>query len=123
MSKVKDFVISWANGKILSGVTSPADRAQLKKFVLEYEELEAKIHQLNKDRYKSDIKVDQLQNKLYEAVKYLEEGKRRFAPHTTNSFVDEFITDSKKVYCKGCNQNWPDKQSYDNHNCKKDQDS
>ena len=26
-----------------------------------------------------------------EAVKYLQEGKKRFAPNTTNSFVDEFI--------------------------------
>ena len=28
---------------------------------------------------------------ISEAVKYLQEGKARFAPDTTNSFVDEFI--------------------------------
>jgi len=28
---------------------------------------------------------------LQKAVKYLKEGKAKFAPNTTNSFVDEFI--------------------------------
>jgi len=37
------------------------------------------------------IRVERLGTKLKEAVSLLEAGKAQFAPHTTNSDVDEFL--------------------------------
>jgi hypothetical protein len=39
---------------------------------------------------------DALKAKLEKAVQYLKEGKARFAPGTTNSFVDDFIAENAK---------------------------
>lgn len=36
--------------------------------------------------------IDRLESELKTAVQYLREGKAQFMPHTTNSFVDDFIT-------------------------------
>lgn len=36
-------------------------------------------------------KIDALEKKLAEAVKYLKIGKQKFAPYTTNSDVDLFL--------------------------------
>lgn len=35
--------------------------------------------------------VRRLEGLLVEAIMYLRQGKAKFAPHTTNSFVDEFL--------------------------------
>lgn len=35
--------------------------------------------------------VRRLEKLLAEAIQYLREGKNKFAPHTTNSFVDDFL--------------------------------
>jgi len=48
------------------------------------------------DRQRSEItrltaELAKAREAIGEAVKYLQEGKKRFAPNTTNSFVDEFI--------------------------------
>lgn len=130
----KDFI----KGEILSGLTRPADRHQLKKFVEEYEQvclnrdhfylelgnaivtiqklkhdnhfLNKEIKQLSQDRYDTQLKLDK-------AIRFLEEGKRRFAPDTTNSFVDDFIADNTNIHCDECSQDWPNRESYNIHNC------
>jgi len=40
---------------------------------------------------------DALRAKLAKAVQYLKEGKARFSPHTTNSFVDDFIAENERA--------------------------
>ena len=47
---------------------------------------------------KSDLVKEQL--KL--ACQYLAEGKRKFAPNTTNSDVDSFLERHKGLQCPGC---------------------
>lgn len=41
-------------------------------------------------------KLDTIENELEKAVKFLKEGKALFSPHTTNSFVDDFIQKHSK---------------------------
>lgn len=45
---------------------------------------------------KAESRVSELENELSTAVKYLKEGKKRFAPNTTNSHVDEFLKKYEK---------------------------
>lgn len=52
---------------------------------------------LNKEYAALQEENKRLREALEKAVAYLEEGKRKFTPHTTNSFVDDFIKQHKAL--------------------------
>lgn len=52
---------------------------------------EGESDRLNKELCEKDVEIMKLKEELRLAVKYLKEGKAKFAPSTTNSFVDDFI--------------------------------
>jgi hypothetical protein len=40
--------------------------------------------------------IEELKEDLEKAIKYLREGKAKFAPHTSNSFVDDLLVKYSK---------------------------
>lgn len=70
----------------------------------EVERLKEKVEQLkfNNERFMQSnqrlgLEVNELLSFLERAMRYIKEGKQKFAPNTTNSLVDELIQDYERM--------------------------
>lgn len=89
-----------AFAQVLCDALNNARRAQN----AEVERLREKVEQLkfNNDRFMQSnqrlgLEVNELLSFLERAMRYIKEGKQKFAPNTTNSLVDELLQDYERM--------------------------